>query len=383
MSTTPRQHYRELDEYERFWLACEPWLKEKGYLFRPRYRPGWVPSWNFNPEDEYNWIRAEDAQVRNTVRFMDAERVKDGDIVYFKRLHSTSTHEIAMIRLLASEPFAADPRNHCVPCYSILNVPDTIAKDNILVEMPFLTDWFSPEFETVGEVLEFFRQTLEGLHHMHSHHIAHNDIKANNILMDHSPLYDVPPHPIMPIKSRDWSRPVEPSNRTDRPVHYYIIDFDLSVQYGPKDGPHLREPWYGGDRSVPEFERDEMCDPFAVDVYRMGNIFKGCFTVGDWDDDLWPQLRGLEFMNELINDMTDPDPKKRPKMDEVMERFTKIRKSLSWHQLRGPVWKAKDPIPAVGSRPWLSHWRKQMRRIVRHVPALPTPKPIARPKLSQ
>ncbi|KAF9254051.1 hypothetical protein L218DRAFT_1082502, partial [Marasmius fiardii PR-910] len=212
-----RGDYRQLSDSEEFWLACEPWLKERGYLLRPRYRPGWVPSWS--AEKDVEWMIAEDGQVRNTVKFMDAERVSDGAIVYFKRLYSTTRRknadELEMIRLLAPEPFASDPRNHCIPCYSILNVPETIAKDNVLLELPFLNDFFTPEFETVGEVVEFFRQTLEGLHFLHSYHIAHNDIKWDNILMDHSPLYDVPPHPIAPAKARDWSRDVKTSTRTD------------------------------------------------------------------------------------------------------------------------------------------------------------------------
>lgn len=30
---------------ERFWRDLQPWLKEQGYLLRPRYDPAWKPSW--------------------------------------------------------------------------------------------------------------------------------------------------------------------------------------------------------------------------------------------------------------------------------------------------------------------------------------------------
>ena len=30
---------------EIFWSDHQPWLQERGYMLRPRLRPGWVPSW--------------------------------------------------------------------------------------------------------------------------------------------------------------------------------------------------------------------------------------------------------------------------------------------------------------------------------------------------
>lgn len=38
------------------------------------------------------------------------------------------------------------------------------------------------------------------------------------------------------------------------------------------------EAGYGGDLSVPEFKTQNYCDPFAVDVYRMGNVVRREFT---------------------------------------------------------------------------------------------------------
>lgn len=38
--------FHVLDKYETFWMEHHKWLEEKGYMLRPRYRPGWVPSWD-------------------------------------------------------------------------------------------------------------------------------------------------------------------------------------------------------------------------------------------------------------------------------------------------------------------------------------------------
>jgi hypothetical protein len=34
-----------LDEFEEWWADRYEFLKEKGYMLRPRYRPGWKPSY--------------------------------------------------------------------------------------------------------------------------------------------------------------------------------------------------------------------------------------------------------------------------------------------------------------------------------------------------
>ncbi|KAJ7625453.1 hypothetical protein B0H17DRAFT_1287018 [Mycena rosella] len=54
-----------------------------------------------------------------------------------------------------------------------------------------------------------------------------SDYKANNVLMDCTPLYLEPRHPINSMMKRDRSGTAEPLTRTQHPVKYYIIDFDL------------------------------------------------------------------------------------------------------------------------------------------------------------
>lgn len=39
----------ELSTDEVYWLNHQPWLLSLGYQLRPRFRPGWIPSWVTRP----------------------------------------------------------------------------------------------------------------------------------------------------------------------------------------------------------------------------------------------------------------------------------------------------------------------------------------------
>lgn len=39
------ERFSTLAPYELSWRRRQPWLQSRGYMLRPRYRPGWVPSW--------------------------------------------------------------------------------------------------------------------------------------------------------------------------------------------------------------------------------------------------------------------------------------------------------------------------------------------------
>jgi len=49
-----------LVEYETWWSQHYEWLREQGYLLRPRYAPDWVPSWQGKDMDTFMY---EDARV--------------------------------------------------------------------------------------------------------------------------------------------------------------------------------------------------------------------------------------------------------------------------------------------------------------------------------
>jgi hypothetical protein len=54
----PGGPYQTLAEHEIAWRDRQPFLESKGYMLRPRLRPGWTPSWI---RTGTYWRRAEDS----------------------------------------------------------------------------------------------------------------------------------------------------------------------------------------------------------------------------------------------------------------------------------------------------------------------------------
>ena len=56
----PTSEDGELSEPEQWWSQHYDWLKESGYLLRPRYAPDWTPSWHGTNK---SWVFCEDGYV--------------------------------------------------------------------------------------------------------------------------------------------------------------------------------------------------------------------------------------------------------------------------------------------------------------------------------
>lgn len=63
-------------------------------------------------------------------------------------------------------------------------------------------------------------------------------------------------------------------SRSNVPVTYYYIDFGLSTMFSPDDTERLVTGTYGLDRDVPELSDDIPYDPFKVDIFTLGNVFR-------------------------------------------------------------------------------------------------------------
>ncbi|KAF9003072.1 hypothetical protein BDQ17DRAFT_1356604 [Cyathus striatus] len=189
--------------------------------------------------------------------------------------------------------------------------------------------------------------------------------KFDNFMMDGFPLYSSAPHLGDLTMNMKCTAEIERTTRTSQPVRYYAIDFGLSRQYTSNTLPEemLLVLPYGGDKSVPEFQRGELCDLFQVDVYCVGNFVREIFLEGK------RRRSNLEFMLPLINAMMYDDPKQRSTMSEVtvVQEFETICGRLSWWQLRAPVSNGALLLRSA------YHWSNQIDLIRRSVPSIPMP----------
>lgn len=105
------------------------------------------------------------AHPSQSVDALDATRISDQKLVMLKRiLTSLHPYEVEIGRLFSEEPFASEPRNHCVPIFETLQ--DPVDAGYQIIVMPFLRDHDDPRFQTIGELAEFWRQAFEVcLHH--------------------------------------------------------------------------------------------------------------------------------------------------------------------------------------------------------------------------
>ncbi|KAG6818621.1 hypothetical protein H0H93_003387 [Arthromyces matolae] len=356
----------ELDGIESFWRDHYEYLKEHGYTLRDRYRPGWVPSWIKDPSKKAS--KCEDSLAQRFAQVLDATRA-DGTVVIIKDIKLNSgfvREDIPVGKYFSSPGLAADPRNHCVPILDVIDPPS--GSNRAFLVMPWLFSVMDPPFETVGEAIDFFRQIFEGLAFMHENNVAHGDCKWNNFMADAASLFSSPPHPAYPYIRRDFrGKASVTGSRTRTPIRYFLIDFNLSMFCPPQDAPHLRQPPWGGDRSVPEFSLPDKppCEIYAVDIYCTGNFIRKFFTRGD---DHHKAKQGFDFMRELINDMTNPDPLKRPPMTEVVSRFDVLIQRLDDKALRSPYLEVGQELRGMDL--WKHRFKHWIYRL-RGFPAIP------------
>ncbi|EPT04685.1 hypothetical protein FOMPIDRAFT_1034786 [Fomitopsis schrenkii] len=362
ISPLPDRRYGGLRDHEFYWRERQAWLAEQGYMLRPRYRPDWKPSWHDSGQFFFD---CEDGHAPTRGALLDATRVSDGRLVMLKKVATdVHPHEVDIGQFLSSKGLSSDARNNCVRILDVLSDP---TENNLkLIVLPLLRRFYDPEFQTVGEVVACLQQLNQGLQFLHAQHVAHRDISILNVMLDGAPMYKHPWHPIVTIMKRDYSGLAKHYSRTEKPPKYYFIDFGLSRKYNPADGPPLELPIQGGDKSVPEFQDDgydKPADPFRTDIYYLGSMIREAFL---------EKYRNMDFIRPLISEMVQPDPERRPTIDEVVSRAEKLFNSLSSWTLRSRLVE-KDETSFERIVFGIAHVFRTARYVVKRLPAVPIP----------
>ncbi|RDB17255.1 hypothetical protein Hypma_001975 [Hypsizygus marmoreus] len=325
--------FEELNPQELKWRERYAFLLDRGFSLRPRYRPGWKPSWvgssltHWDCEDSINHVNP---------TLLDAKRTKDGWVVCIKMITKKSD-EIEIARYLSpttSKPLE-DPKNHSVPVLDFFR--DPISPDVNYLVMPLLRPFDDPEFVFVGEVVDFVTQILEGTEYMHRKLVAHCDLTGVNIMMDALPLFPRGWHFASPSFAPDGIKILKPRTRIDHPVRYYIIDYDCAVRFLPGQSPVIRGLG-GRDDDPPELELPIPFDHFKLDVFTLGNVFR---------KDLRQKFIGLEFLDSLIQFMMTHDCNQRPTALVALQYWYKVKASLNVSMAR---WRLRKPDESVGDR---------------------------------
>ncbi|KAI0629610.1 kinase-like domain-containing protein [Trametes polyzona] len=304
-----REGVFNLTQKELFWQARQSFLTDRGYHLRPRYSPGWRPSWaNTNHDPMY----CEDSIPLLHSQVIDATRVSDHTTVAIKKV-SKKTQELPVARFLAS---ITDPRNHTVTIHEVLS--DPFDPQLALLVMPFLRPCNNPEFATIGDVIDFIDQTIEGLVFMHEHNVAHRDIAVQNVMMDARALYPHGHHPVHLSQSLDVQSRVSPLPRAGRNIRYFYIDFGWSSRFSP--GSSTLVIGDVGRAYVPELSGSVPYDAFKVDIYALGNLYSREFE---------KKYTNTEFLHPLIESMTQTKPELRPTAHQVFREWEGIRTTLN------------------------------------------------------
>ncbi|KAF8163595.1 kinase-like domain-containing protein [Crassisporium funariophilum] len=327
----PDSYYSpHISEFERFWVDRHWFFLEKGFEGRERYRPGWIASWLASGKDE---LSCEDGLIRMFNHIIDARRRSDALGVVIKMIYKRK-QEVDIVRYLSSSQLLLDKTNHTVRILGIFQDPYNPEIEHLV--MPVLRPYDSPEFGVIGEVVDFVTQVLEGLAFMHSHGIAHNDLTENNIMMDGRPLCPQGCHPIHGMFSPDYSNYAKTLARIDHPVKYYFIDFGISHHFLPGQR-HVVLDCGGADQDVPEL-RNDLYDPFKLDVYTLANIFMKKF---------YQKYLGLEFLGELVDFMRVEKPSKRPTAQMSLQAWQSIKGGLDATHAR---WRLAKPDESMSER---------------------------------
>jgi len=97
-------------------------------------------------------------------------------------------------------------------------------------------------------------------------------------MMDADAMYPEGFHPIRTMYKADYSGYAPYVSRSVAGVKYYFVDFGISVHIPEDAYPKLVTGHLGRDQTPPDLSTTVPYDPFMLDIYIMGNMFKSELT---------------------------------------------------------------------------------------------------------
>ena len=99
-------------------------------------------------------------------------------------------------------------------------------------------------------------------------------------MIDPTGLFPKGFHPSQPELTADAKSKVKYIRRSDLKAlpRYYFIDFGISSWFHPEERERLVLGTFGLDRDAPELSNEVPYDPFKLDVFVLGNMFREVFT---------------------------------------------------------------------------------------------------------
>jgi len=120
--------------------------------------------------------------------------------------------------------------------------------------------------------------------YVHSHSYTYTpkyfqsrDCSDANIMMDATHMYPLGFHPVRDRFLNDVSTRAPVIPRSELGVKYYFVDFGISSYFPLGSQGGLVYGTAGRDQDVPELSDEIPYDPFKVDIFTIGNVFRKLF----------------------------------------------------------------------------------------------------------
>ena len=194
------------------------------------------------------------------------------DRYYLKFLRPDRTPEAGILAFLAK---IDSPDNH-----AIRPVASRVCETGTLLLLPHAG--FSLRDREYGQahLVSFASQFLRGVSFLHKHKVAHCDLKTANVVVDHDT------------------------------GHVTLIDFDLAVR-----GVDSLDDFAGTvGWTAPEVGNVTRYDPIRADVWAAGKVLHSVVSSS-------PKSADRQFLLDLAKCMMTKDPRKRPRMKNVVQNF--------------------------------------------------------------